>query len=248
MQCDVHGIAGGPDGRCALCHTVDKANARREGRRLGWILFLGLGTASASLLAIHELLPLPGGKAPLARAEPAPAPARLAAETPGPLADTAPPAAPTPPTPVAENAPPDSSAHEAPSLETPEAAASAPTTLIPAPPATAGPGKLSDAVLRAALVATPISMYTAPWCGTCRRAHEFFQSNGLPVTDRNVDDDPSALRELKTRSGGTAIPVIDVDGKLLRAGFDARAVAGALSESVQRRLRVQGVRVTPRSL
>jgi len=239
MQCDVHGIAGGPDGRCALCHTVDKANARREGRRLGWILFLGLGTASAALLAIHELVPLPGGKAPLAHAEPAPEPRADATTTA---------AAPTPElTPVAATRPPDSSAHEAPSLETPEAAASAPTTLIPAPPA-AGSHKLSDAVLRAALVATPISMYTAPWCGTCRRAHEFFQSNGLPVTDRNVDDDPAALRELKARSGGTAIPVIDVDGKLLRAGFDARAVAGALSESVERRLRVQGVRVTPRSL
>jgi glutaredoxin len=246
MQCDAHGIAGGPDGRCALCHTVDKANARREGRRLGWILFLGLGTASASLLAIHELVPLPGGKAALAHAEPAPAPARLAFEA-APLADTATAPAVPEPAPVGESAPPDSMAQEAPLVQTAETSASA-TTLIPAPSPSAAPNKLSEAVLRAALVATPISMYTAPWCGTCRRAHEFFRSNGLPVTDRNVDDDPSAMRELKARSGGTAIPVIDVDGKVLRAGFDARAIASALSESVGRRLRVQGVRVAPKSL
>ena len=77
-------------------------------------------------------------------------------------------------------------------------------------------------------------MYTAPWCGTCRRAHQFFESNGLPVTNRNVNDDPSAMRELKARSGGTAIPVIDIDGKVLAAGFNGRAVVAALNESVER--------------
>ena len=240
MQCEVHDIAGGPDGRCALCHTVQETNARREGARLGWILFLGLGTASAALLAIHELVPLPGRNASLAHAEPATAPDRPAPEAP---ATPEPTAAPTPLA-VAER--PDSSAHEAAPIANAEPATSEPTTLLAAP--SASPNKLSDAVVRAALVATPISMYTAPWCGTCRRAHEFFQSNGLPVTDRNVDDDPAAMRELKTRSGGTAIPVIDIDGKVLAAGFNARAIAGALTESVERRLRVQGVRVTPKSL
>ncbi|HEX5101689.1 MAG TPA: glutaredoxin family protein, partial [Polyangiaceae bacterium] len=127
-----------------------------------------------------------------------------------------------------------------------------PTTPPSAAPSTAPvaapPKKLSDAELRAALVATPITVYSAPWCGTCRRTHEFLQQNGLHWTDRNIDDDPAALRELKQRSGGTAIPVIDIDGKVLAAGFNARAIAEALSESVERRFRAQGVPIQAKRL
>jgi len=245
MQCEVHDIAGGPDGRCALCHTVQHAHARREGARLGWILFLGLGTASAALLAIHELVPLPGHRAALAHAESAAAPTRPTPEAGEPRADAPLAVAPAPePAPIAAGAPPDSNAQEAAT----GAEESGPTALLPPPSSPAPLHKLSDAELRAALVATPISMYTAPWCGTCRRAHQFFESNGLPVTDRNVDDDPSAMRELKARSGGTAIPVIDIDGKVLAAGFNGRAVVAALNESVERRLRVHGLRLVPKSL
>ncbi len=246
MQCAVHGIAGGPDGRCALCHTLDRAQDRRQGTRLGWVLFLSLGTASAGLLAVHELVPLPGQPASLLHAEPARAPDRPTSEDPPGVADTIaqgndPASAPTT---VAlgalENAPTTES--DVPVPTTPPSAA--PSTA----PAAAPPKKLSDAELRAALVATPITVYSAPWCGTCRRTHEFLKQNGLHWTDRNIDDDPAALRELKQRSGGTAIPVIDIDGKLLAAGFNARAIAQALSESVERRLRAQGLPIQAKPL
>jgi glutaredoxin len=247
MQCAVHGIAGGPDGRCALCHTLDRVHDRRQGARLGWILFLSLGTASAGLLAVHELVPLPGQKSSLLRAEPARVPARPASENQPGVTDTiAPASAPaSDPTAVAldprEDGPPPA--------ESDVPAPTAPASAAPGTsPVAAQPKKLSDAELHAALVATPITMYSAPWCGTCRRAHEFLQQNGLRWTDRNVDDDPSAMRELRARSGGTAIPVIDVDGKLLRAGFDARAIAQALSESVERRFRTQGIAIRAKSL
>jgi glutaredoxin 3 len=240
MQCAVHGIAGGPDGRCALCHTLDRATDRRQGARLGWLLFLSLGTASAGLLAVHELVPLPGQKPALLHAEPAPAPTRPAPENQLGIADTA---ASTPAA-VALAAP-----EPAPPAESDVPAPTAPASAAPSTATVAAPPKkLSDAELRAALVATPITMYSAPWCGTCRRAHEFLQQNGLRWTDRNIDDDPAAYRELKQRSGGTAIPVIDVDGKLLAAGFDARAISQALSESVERRLRAQGIPIQAKPL
>jgi len=246
MQCAMHGIAGGPDGRCALCHTLDRATDRRQGARLGWLLFLSLGTASAGLLAVHELVPLPGQKSSLLRAEPAPVPARPTSENPRGVTDTTVPAsAPgSAPAAAALDAPegPPAPESDVPAPTAP-ASAAASTTTVAAPPR-----KLSEAELRAALVATPITVYSAPWCGTCRRTHEFLRQNGLHWTERNIDDDPSAFRELKQRSGGTAIPVIDVDGKLLAAGFDARAIAEALSESVERRLRAQGVPIQAKSL
>ena len=242
MQCAVHGIAGGPDGRCALCHTVDRAHDRRQGMRLGWILFLSLGTASAGLLAVHELVPLPGQKPSLLHAEPARVPDRPTSENQPGVTDTI--ARANGPAPDPTGAPVDGLPAES-DVPPPNAPPSAaPSTT----PVAAAPKKLSDAELRAALVATPITMYSAPWCGTCRRAHEFLQQNGLRWTDRNIDDDPAALRELKQRSGGTAIPVIDVDGKLLAAGFNARAIAQALSESVERRLRAQGLAIEAKRL
>lgn len=241
MQCAVHGIAGGPDGRCAFCHTLERANDRRQGARLGWVLFLSLGTASAGLLAVHELAPLPG-QASLLSAERAPA--RPTPEKQPTVADTIAPANVPTATPVALAAP-----DEAPSAESDVPASHAPATAAPSTTTIAGPPrKLSDAELRAALLATPITVYSAPWCGTCRRTHEFLEQNGLRWTDRNIDDDPAAFRELKQRSGGTAIPVIDIDGKLLAAGFNARAIAQALSESVERRLRAQGIPIQAKPL
>ena len=244
MKCAQHDIAAGPDGRCALCHTQDKTNARQEGTRLGLILFLGLGTASAALLGVRALMPPSGHSERQAHAEPAPSPARLAPPAPTVATVTAPEAPaqepPSPPFAVAA-----SDAPAAPVAENVEVAA---TAGPPPAPAASAAHQPTDAEIRAAMVATPITMYTADWCGTCRRAHEFLQQNGLSCTDRNIDDDPEAYRQLKALSGGTAIPVIDVDGKVLRAGFNARAIATALSESVERRLRVQGVKIAPKAL
>jgi glutaredoxin len=207
-------------------------------------LFLSLGTASAGLLAVHEFVPLPGQSASLLRAEPSKALDRPASENPAGVTDTIAPAQhpASDPAGVAAQAPEGPPAGES-DVPAPTASAAPSTATVAAPPRT-----LSDAEIRAALVATPITMYSAPWCGTCRRAHEFLQQNGLKWVERNVDDDPSAMRELKARSGGTAIPVIDVDGKLLTAGFNARAIAQALSESVERRLGAQGVRVQAKRL
>ena len=238
MRCEVHDLAGGPDGRCALCHELERAEAKREGARLGWILFLGLGTATAGLLAIHTLKARPNDTASLARAKTSRAPDRLTsgatpsrAPSEDPVAAPFPAAAPVVAAPLA-------AAAEAPLPADMVAAAPTVTAPVPEQPAPKAP---TTAELRAAVLATPISMYTASWCGACRRAHAFLQANGLSCKDLDIDANPAALRELKARSGGTKIPVLDVDGKLLRAGFSERAVEQALVESVEHRLGVTGV-------
>ena len=238
MRCEVHDLAGGPDGRCALCHALERAEAKREGARLGWILFLGLGTATAGLLAIHALKARPSDTTPLAHAATARAPDRLASEA----TPSRPPREPPVPAPVPAPVP----VVSAPLAPAPEAAlptasvAGAPTVTAPVPERPA-PQAPTPAELRAAVLATPISMYTASWCGACRRAHAFLHANGLTCKDLDIDANPAALRELKARSGATKIPVLDVDGKLLRAGFSERAIEQALVESVEHRLGVTGV-------
>jgi glutaredoxin len=126
----------------------------------------------------------------------------------------------------------------------PRAATARLAAAAPAPSAASKPAP-NPAALRAALLATPITMYTATWCSACQRAHAFLRANGLTCKDLDVDNTPGALHELKARTGATAIPVLEVDGKLLRAGFSERAVERALAESVERRLGVTGVGIRP---
>jgi glutaredoxin 3 len=48
---------------------------------------------------------------------------------------------------------------------------------------------------------------------------EFLSHHNVPFADRNVAEDPDALRELHEKTGRKATPVIVVDGELI-VGFD----------------------------
>jgi hypothetical protein len=58
---------------------------------------------------------------------------------------------------------------------------------------------------------------------------------------------PGALADERVpsvdRSPDTLIPTFDIDGKMLRSGFDSSAIASTLAASVERRLGVTGIRV-----
>jgi len=105
----------------------------------------------------------------------------------------------------------------------------------------------SERELLTALRATPVSMFSTSWCPHCERARRFFRANGMSVVDRDVDADAQAAAELKRRSGGKAVPLIDVDGRELR-GFDERATRDAVVASVERRLGITGINLTVASV
>jgi glutaredoxin 3 len=111
------------------------------------------------------------------------------------------------------------------------------------PPATASAAPPSGEQIQAALRGVPIVMFTTSWCPTCARARSFFQANGIRYAERDIDHDNAALDELKRRSGATLIPTLDIDGKLLRSGFDPSAIASTLAASVEKRLGVTGIHV-----
>jgi glutaredoxin len=244
LRCEVHQLAAGPDGRCALCRTSLRAERKREGLRLG------LGIMAGAALMIVALL----GYGAFRRAERAPqertvpaaemlarstTPRAQQSDPPASSAALEPPAdplpIPSPPSPpVAET--PAASAAPAPSGV---AAAGAPK---PAGSARVVAGPTPEQI-RAALVATPIVMFTADWCSVCRRAHAFLRANGLSCVDRDIDRDPAALRELKTRTGKTSVPTLEIDGELEQPGFSEQAVEHALARSVERRLGVTGLSI-----
>ena len=68
-----------------------------------------------------------------------------------------------------------------------------------------------------------ITIYGAEWCGPCHMTKHYLTEKGFKYTYRNIDDDPNAAVEAVTKSGQRAIPVIDIDGKII-IGFDKPAL------------------------
>jgi glutaredoxin len=65
-----------------------------------------------------------------------------------------------------------------------------------------------------------VVLYTAPWCGFCRKAAAHLRSRGVAFEERDIDADRSAAVELsrKLRQAGLSgggIPVLDIAGTIV---------------------------------
>jgi glutaredoxin len=67
--------------------------------------------------------------------------------------------------------------------------------------------------------AASVVVYTTSWCGWCRRTLAWLDARGVAYENRDIERDPRWAAELQRRTGSQAIPVVDVDGELVR-GFD----------------------------
>jgi len=237
MRCEEHGLAAGPEGDCVVCLREARGRAERRARRLGAAFCGFLLLACAGLLTTHWLRTPPLAESPLAvAADPslavAVAPAAAATRVVEASSAELVPVLPLDPPPVSG----------------PVAAVSAiaPSASASAAPASSARGP-NQRELLAALHATPVTMFSTSWCPHCQRARRFFQSYGLNVVDHDVDADARAAAELERRSGGKAVPLIDVDGQELK-GFDQQATMAAVVASVERRLGITGVKLSAASV
>jgi len=76
----------------------------------------------------------------------------------------------------------------------------------------------------ATAVAGGVVIYTAPWCGFCKKAKAYLRQKGISYVERDVEASAAAAREMeaKLRTAGAAgggVPVIDIGGTLVM-GFD----------------------------
>jgi glutaredoxin len=77
-----------------------------------------------------------------------------------------------------------------------------------------------------------VVLYSAVWCGVCRRTKELFDTIGLAYTDRDVDADPAARAERDRRSGGRqVVPVVDWGGEIIIGYNGARFLALAKEDA-----------------
>jgi glutaredoxin len=92
-----------------------------------------------------------------------------------------------------------------------------------------------EQVLAAAAVKptfAPITMYSASWCGYCKKARAFLTDQGIPFEEKDVETTPGASAELAASAAkagvqtGGGVPVFVVGDRILQ-GFDPDALLKA---------------------
>jgi len=72
-----------------------------------------------------------------------------------------------------------------------------------------------------------VVMYMTSWCPYCTKARNYINSLGANLIEYNIDNDKNKEREMREKSGSTGVPLIDVEGILIR-GFSAEAIKDAV--------------------
>ena len=75
-----------------------------------------------------------------------------------------------------------------------------------------------------------ITIYSTNWCGYCKMAKKYLGDKNIAFTEKNIEEDAEAYKELMGKIGGSfrGVPVIDIDGELI-LGFDRPRVDAALA-------------------
>ncbi|HEX4547584.1 glutaredoxin family protein [Pseudomonas sp.] len=71
-----------------------------------------------------------------------------------------------------------------------------------------------------------VVLYATDWCGYCKQTRRFLDSKGIPFKEFDIEKDAQA-RKAYEALGGRGIPLIDVNGTLIR-GFDPDEILAAL--------------------
>jgi len=80
-----------------------------------------------------------------------------------------------------------------------------------------------------------VILYGTPWCGACKAARQYLSSKHIPFAYKDIENDPSAARELQQKASRLGIPadrvpILDVRGRLL-VGFDRTRLEALLGDA-----------------
>jgi mycoredoxin len=75
-----------------------------------------------------------------------------------------------------------------------------------------------------------VVVYTTSWCGWCRKTLAFLDKKGVAYENRDIESDDAYRDELIEKTGGTTIPVVEIDGEIIR-GYDPGRMSELLSSS-----------------
>lgn len=74
-----------------------------------------------------------------------------------------------------------------------------------------------------------VTIYTAPWCGWCRKTIAFLDQRGIDYVNKDIEADPGYEEELREKTGRTSIPLVEIDGEQIR-GFDPGQMTALLAK------------------
>ena len=72
-----------------------------------------------------------------------------------------------------------------------------------------------------------IKVYSTPTCPYCRMVKDFLKQNKIEFEDVDVAADRKAAKEMITKSGQIAVPVLDINGTII-VGADMKEIKKAL--------------------
>ena len=108
-------------------------------------------------------------------------------------------------------------------LAGPSTSSTPPTPSAPAASRAARPPPFADiASLPAArrpTAAAEVVVYTTSWCGWCRKTLAWLDEHGVEYENRDIERSDAWRSELVEKTGSVSIPVVVIDGELVR-GFN----------------------------
>jgi glutaredoxin-like YruB-family protein len=105
-----------------------------------------------------------------------------------------------------------------------------------APAGSAGPRARADgnrdpvAPLEERALEHEVVVYTTSWCGWCRKTVKYLTQRGVAFENRDIEAERTWRRELKQKTGSTSVPVVEIDGQIIR-GYDPERMAELLRSS-----------------
>ncbi|MDX1648625.1 MAG: glutaredoxin family protein [Myxococcota bacterium] len=75
--------------------------------------------------------------------------------------------------------------------------------------------------------APTVVVYTTTWCGWCRKTLAWLDRRGVSYVNKDIEADPDHREELVRKAGRASIPVVAIDGALVR-GYDPERMASLL--------------------
>jgi len=61
-----------------------------------------------------------------------------------------------------------------------------------------------------------VVVYTTSWCGWCRKTLNFLREEGVAFENRDIEANEMWRDELIEKTGDTGIPVVEIDGTIVR--------------------------------
>ena len=99
------------------------------------------------------------------------------------------------------------------------------------PPRSARPARERPVRAEAALARNrDVIVYTTSWCGWCRKTLAYLDQNGIDYENRDIEADDAWREELEEKTGSTSIPVVEIDGQIVR-GYDPARMQRLLESS-----------------